>query len=92
METLALEIEPKRSFDPIAASHEITRLRGQLKASDGDSDETFRALRDILTGQVAKTRLDALGANISDFDFAGALLKLEDIVKQHSLDQEEVKG
>jgi hypothetical protein len=36
--------------------------------------------------------LDALGADISDFDFAGALSKLDDIVRDHSLTQEEVKG
>ena len=48
METLVLEIEPRKSFDPIAASHEITRLRSQLKASDGDSEETFRTLRSVL--------------------------------------------
>ncbi len=92
LEALTLEIEPKKSFDPIAASNEIARLRSQLKASDGDSEETFRTLRNILNGQIAKTRLDALAANISDFDFAGALSKLDDIAKEHSLDQEEVKG
>jgi hypothetical protein len=92
LETLVLEIEPKKSFDPIAASNEITRLRTQLKASDGDSEETFRTLQSILTGHVEKVRLAALGAAIADFDFAGALLKLDDIVKQHSLNFEEVKG
>jgi HPt (histidine-containing phosphotransfer) domain-containing protein len=92
LETLVLEIEPKKSFDPIAASHEIVRLRTQLKASDGDSGETFRTLQSILTGQVEKMQLDALGAYIADFDFANALLKLDDIVKQHSLNLEEVKG
>jgi HPt (histidine-containing phosphotransfer) domain-containing protein len=92
LETLVLEIEPRKSFDPVAASYEITRLRSQLMASDGDSEETFRALQSILTGHVEKARLDALGANISDFDFAGALLKLDDMVKEDSLNREEVKG
>ena len=92
METLALEIESRKSFDPIAATHEITRLRSQLKASDGAAEETFRALQSVLTGQVEKTRLDALGADISDFDFAGALSKLDDIAKAHNLNREEVKG
>jgi HPt (histidine-containing phosphotransfer) domain-containing protein len=92
METLALEIESRKSFDPIAATHEITRLRSQLKASDGAAEETFRALQSVLTGQVEKTRLDALGADISDFDFAGALSKLDDMAKEHNLNREEVKG
>jgi two-component system, sensor histidine kinase and response regulator len=92
LETLVLEIEPRKSFDPIAASHEITRLRSQLKASRGDSLETFRTLRSVLASQVEKARLDALGADVSNFDFTAALLKLEEIVREHSLNPEEVKG
>jgi two-component system sensor histidine kinase/response regulator len=92
LETLILEVEPKRTFDSIAASQGITRLRNELEASDGASDETFRTLRNMLTGQVEKERLDALGANISDFDFAGALSKLDDLAKEHNLNREEVKG
>jgi len=92
LETLALEIEPRKSFDPIAAAHEITRLRSQLKASDGDSEETFRSLRSVLASQVEKARLDALGANVSNFDFAEALLKLDELVREHNLNPEEVKG
>jgi CheY-like chemotaxis protein len=92
LETLELEIEPKKNFDPVAASNEITKLRSRLEASDGDSEETFRNLRSILASQVGKARLDALGVDIADFNFAGALLKLDDIVKQHSLHLEEVKG
>ncbi len=92
LETLVLEVESRKSFDPAAASHEIARLRSQLKASDGDSEETFRALQGVFTGQVEKARLDALAADISDFNFTGALLKLDDIAKEHSLNGEEVKG
>src|SRR5271155_1475000 len=92
LETLVVEIEPRKSFDPIAASHEITRLRSQLKASRGDSLETFRTLRSVLASQVEKARLDALGADVSNFNFTEALLKLDEIVREHSLDQEEVKG
>jgi two-component system sensor histidine kinase/response regulator len=92
LETLTLEIESKKRFDPASASHEITRLRSQLESSDGDSEETYKALRSALAGQVEKARLDALGAAIGDFDFTGALSKLDDIVKEHSLITEEVKG
>jgi two-component system sensor histidine kinase/response regulator len=92
LETFVLEIEPRKSFDPIAASHEITRLRSQLKASRGDSLETFRTLRSVLASQVEKARLDALGADVSNFDFTQALLKLDEIVKEHSLNPEGVKG
>jgi len=86
------ESESRENFDPAAASHEITRLRSQLMASDGDSEETFRTLRSVLAGHVEKSRLDALGAHISDFDFTGALSKLDEIVKEYSFNPEEVKG
>jgi two-component system sensor histidine kinase/response regulator len=92
LEALVLEIDPRKSFDPVAASHEIKRLRTQLEASDGNSEEAFRAVRDVLKGQVDKTQLDALGEDISDFDFTGALLKLDDIVREHNLNPEGVKG
>jgi signal transduction histidine kinase/DNA-binding response OmpR family regulator/HPt (histidine-containing phosphotransfer) domain-containing protein len=88
LETLVLEIESRKSFDPIAVSHEITRLRSQLKASDGDSEESFRTLQSVLASQVEKARLDALGADISDFDFTGALAKLDEIAKEHNLNRE----
>jgi len=90
--TPALEIAAKGKFDPAAASAEMGRLRSQLEASDGNSEETFRTLQSLLAGQVEKAQLDALGADISDFDFDGALLKLGSIVIEHGLNREEVKG
>jgi two-component system, sensor histidine kinase and response regulator len=67
-------------------------LRSLLEASDGESEETFRRLQRVLASKVEKTRLEALGVDISEFDFAGALMKLDEIVKEHGLDREEVKG
>jgi CheY-like chemotaxis protein len=84
------ETESKISFDPAAASREVMRLRSLLEASDGDSEEGFRTLQVVLAGQVEKTRLDALGADISEFDFTGALLKLDDIARGQILNREEV--
>ncbi len=52
----------------------------------------FDTLQSVLAGQVEKARLDALGADISEFDFAGALRKLDDMVKEHGLNREEVNG
>lgn len=91
-EALEPESESKKSFDPVAASHEIGRLRSELEASSGDSEDTFHTVQSVLTGQVEKARLDALGADISNFDFAGALSKLDDIVREHGLNREEVRG
>ncbi len=91
LETPVPEVESRKSFDSLAVSHGITRLRSQLEASDGDSEETFRTLQSVLAGQVEKARLDALGADISDFNFTKALSKLDEIAKGHNLSREEVK-
>jgi two-component system, sensor histidine kinase and response regulator len=82
----------KESFDPVAASRDVERLRSQLEASDGDSEETFRALQSLLAGQVPKEQLNALAAEISEFDFAGALSKLDDIARKYDLNRKEVRG
>jgi HPt (histidine-containing phosphotransfer) domain-containing protein len=86
------ESDSKESFDVAAASRDARRLRNQLEASDGDSEETLRTLQSVLSGHVEKAHLDALSADISEFDFAGALLKLDDIVKEYGLNREEVRG
>ena len=91
LETPVPEVESRKSFDSLAVSHGITRLRSQLEASDGDSEETFRTLQSVLAGQVEKARLDALDADISDFNFTGALSKLDEIAQEHNLSREEVK-
>jgi len=78
--TPAPEGDPKRSFDPVATSLEAVRPGRLLEASDGDSQETFRTLQSVFAGQVEPGRLDALGADLSEVDFAGALLKLLEIV------------
>jgi signal transduction histidine kinase/DNA-binding response OmpR family regulator len=88
----APESDSKKSFDRDAASREAQRLRRQLEASDGDSDETLRALQSVLSDRVEKAQLDALCADISEFNFTGALLKLDDIVKEHGLNREEING
>jgi signal transduction histidine kinase/CheY-like chemotaxis protein len=90
-EAPSLEVESRHGFNSVSASHEITRLRSQLEASEGDSEDTFRTLRSLLAGRVEKARLDALGADIADFNFTAALSKLDEIVKEHSLDREEVR-
>jgi HPt (histidine-containing phosphotransfer) domain-containing protein len=86
----AHEKDANGSFSLAVASREARRLRSLLEASDGDAERTLRALQSVLVGHVETARLDALGADISEFDFAGALLKLNDIVKENGLNPEEV--
>ena len=63
----------KKDLDSAAAELDVARLRTLLEASDGDSEETFRSLQSHLSGHIERARLDALGADINDFDFPGAL-------------------
>jgi signal transduction histidine kinase/CheY-like chemotaxis protein/HPt (histidine-containing phosphotransfer) domain-containing protein len=69
-------------FNGEAASAAIARLKSLLEASDGDSEEAFRSLQDVVAGVVDKAHLDSLSASISDFDFEGALRKLDAITEQ----------
>ena len=67
----------------------IARLKACLESSDGDAAEAFLALESVLTGACDRPRMDALGEAISDFDFAGALLKLDEIAKEYGANREQ---
>jgi hypothetical protein len=86
------EIGSNKNFDSVAASREVARLRSLLKDSDGASGQTFRNLQSVLSGKVEKAQLDALSAEIGNFDFSGALRKLDEIAQEIGLDQREAKG
>jgi PAS domain S-box-containing protein len=73
--------EKRRTFDPQAASTAISHLRSLLEASDGSSADAFIVLKDALAGTLEQSRLDALNADINDFDFEAALLKLDEIAR-----------
>jgi len=70
------------SFSGGAASAAIARLKCLLDASDGNAEEAFRSLQEVVASVVDKSQLDALGASIRDFDFEAALLKLDPIAEQ----------
>ena len=76
----------RTAFDANAALAAITNLRALLEASDGDAIEAFVAVGRLLTGAVEEESLNALGAAISNFDFATALLRLDDLAKKYSAD------
>jgi CheY-like chemotaxis protein len=86
------EVEANKNFDPVAASREVAQLRSLLEASDAASGKTFRNLQSVLSGKVEKAQLDALSAEIGNFDFSGALRKLDEIAQEIGLDQREAKG
>jgi PAS domain S-box-containing protein len=74
--------ERSRAFDEQAALAAVAQLWALLEASDGDAAEAFLAVERILAGTVDKLRLDTLNAAISEFDFDGARMKLDEIRKQ----------
>ena len=73
---------PLSAFDGEAAGVAITRLKSLLDASDGDAEEAFRSVQEVLSGVVDKTHMDSLSASISEFNFAAALEKLDGIAEQ----------
>jgi signal transduction histidine kinase/CheY-like chemotaxis protein len=76
--TEEVQTSPFNTEEAVAA---IARLRTLLEASDGDAEESFRSLQHAVTGAVEKPQLDALISSINDFDFAAALLKLDEIAE-----------
>jgi CheY-like chemotaxis protein len=70
------------AFDAQVASSAVARLEALLQASDGDAAEAFLAVENALAGTLDKSRLEALGACIGEFDFEGALLKLNEIAQE----------
>jgi len=66
-------------FDRQAATGAIARLRQLIEANDGEAADAFTAVENAVGGTVDKARVDALRDRIGDFDFDGALAKLEEI-------------
>jgi HPt (histidine-containing phosphotransfer) domain-containing protein len=84
-------VERSPNFDARAAAAAITRLRALLESSDGGAAEVFLALEGALAGACDNLRMDALGEAISDFDFAAALSKLDEIAKKYGANWEQTK-
>ena len=78
-------------FNGVAAAAAVARLKGLLEASDGDAEEAFRNLQDVVAGAVEKPKLDALGASITDFDFETALRKLDEIAESCKQTEDQAK-
>jgi PAS domain S-box-containing protein len=80
------EAEPQRSQE-IDVRAAIARLRGLLETSDPDATEAFIPLQAAVARQCDKPQLAALGAAIRQFDFEGALAKLNDLSRKYDLEQ-----
>jgi HPt (histidine-containing phosphotransfer) domain-containing protein len=84
--------EKSETFDAQSATTAIAHLRALLETSDGNAAEAFLAVENILARRVDKSRLEALSTAISEFDFEGALLKLNEITREYWADWEHGNG
>jgi two-component system, sensor histidine kinase and response regulator len=84
--------EASKGFDLIEAARLAGRLHTLLEASDGESEEVFRSLHEMVSGHVVKEQIDALGVHISEFDFSGALVKLDQVASELGLNRRETKA
>jgi hypothetical protein len=76
---------PAGEFDPAAASASIAKLRALLEANDGDAADAAREVAGALAGKVEAARLAELRSAIDEFDFDGALAKLDAIAGECGL-------
>ena len=83
--TVQQEVASSAGFNAAALAAAVERLRALLETSDGDASEAFLDFKDALAATVDQLRVDALGAAISEFDFEGALLKLDEISKEYGV-------
>jgi len=70
------------TFNPEAAAAATARLRNLLKESDAEAEDAFAELRTALGSEGKPESLNALAASIRDFDFDGALAKLDQITAE----------
>jgi PAS domain S-box-containing protein len=77
------EEQKASNFDRRKASAAILHLKALLESGDGDAAEAFVTLEEALAGTCDKSRLSALGAAMSEFNYDVSLFKLDEIAKQY---------
>jgi len=88
---VAPQPDTNAKFDAETASAAVKQLKTLLEASDADAEEAFSKMQDVVAGQVEETRLSALAAAISKFDFGEALSKLDEIAREYHLNGGQAK-
>jgi two-component system, sensor histidine kinase and response regulator len=66
-------------FDARATTAAIAHLKLLLESSEADAAQAFLALENALAATVDETRLSALRVAVNEFDFDGALSKLNEV-------------
>ena len=75
----AAEAPPGRPFDPVAAAGAVGRLRALLENNEGDAGDAVDEVAEALNGHVDADLLATLRTAVAEFDFDGALSRLESI-------------
>jgi two-component system, sensor histidine kinase and response regulator len=81
--TIHEDVPARNISDPSAMLTAIVDLRALLETNDAGAPIAYATLAQALASTVDATQLDALGACVRDFDFDGALLRLQEITKKH---------
>ena len=81
----------KTRFDAVAARIALLRLRSLLEASDGEATDALDKLEDVMGDGARSALLAALRSSVGDFDFNGALLRLDELARECGINQEETK-
>jgi len=79
------QVQDEVPFAAEAVLAGISRLRSLLEASDGGATEAAASLAEILRGRVDSPRIEALHSAVCDFDFQGALIRLDKIARECGL-------
>ena len=72
-------------FDAKAAAAAVARLRFLIETNDGDAPNAIETVAEVLAGAVDVRRIGELRAAVDEFDFDGALAKLNDIARELEL-------
>ncbi|MGB2668999.1 MAG: response regulator [Candidatus Acidiferrum sp.] len=83
------EAQAKAAHDPRAISAAIAELRACLESGDVEALEAFVALERAMAGNCDRLRVNALRAAVDEFDFEGALSRLDEIAKEYIANQEQ---
>jgi CheY-like chemotaxis protein/HPt (histidine-containing phosphotransfer) domain-containing protein len=77
--SLVAEAPSGRRFDPSAAAGAVSRLKALLEANEGDAGDAVDEVAEALAGEVDADLLAGLRSSVAEFDFDGALARLDSI-------------
>jgi two-component system, sensor histidine kinase and response regulator len=83
---------PARNISDPSTLAAVTELRALLETNDAGAPMAYSTLAQTLKNTVDAAQLDALAACVMEFDFDGALLRLQEITKKHEATRNDESG